>query len=138
MMLETKLDQKLIGFFTVFENITKARVKDAYLLGDMLLFVVQPGDAGKAIGKKGQNIFRLSKLMKKKIKVVEYHDDIGTFVKHYLEPLQADEVTVEGSVVTLKIRDMGVKGKVIGRNGKNLKVLQGLVEKYFSSKVVVA
>jgi len=54
MALSTKLDQKLIGYITVFENLTKARVKDIFLTEDQLVFIVQGGDAGKAIGRKGQ------------------------------------------------------------------------------------
>ena len=54
-------DQNLLKFMSVFESMTHARVKDclqAHLIDaksefDLVLFIVEPGDMGKAIGPKG-------------------------------------------------------------------------------------
>ena len=43
-----------INHINLFEKITKARVKDCFL-NDIIVFIVEEGDLGKAIGKKGFN-----------------------------------------------------------------------------------
>ena len=137
MMARIKLDQRLIGYITTFENITGANVKNIFVVEGGIVFVVGEGEAGKAIGKKGKNILRLNRIMGKKIKVIGYSEDLGVFVKNVIDPLKVDEVEVEGGKVVLKVKDVSVKGKIIGRNGKNLKFLNELVKMYFNKKVVV-
>jgi len=138
-VLESKLDQKMIGYVTTFETLTRARVKDLFLSVDgVLLFVVYQGEGGKAIGKGGAHIRRLMNLLRKKIKVIELSSAIDDFVKNVIDPLVADAIEVHGDVVTVSLKDITMKGKLIGRNGKNLKLLNALVEKYFQKHVAVA
>ena len=136
MMLGGKLDQKLIGYITTFENFTKARVKDAFVADDTIVFIVESGDAGKAIGRRGMNIKRLSFLLKKKIKVIELSTKVEDFVKNVLDPLQVDGIEMKENNIVLSVKETGMKGKVIGRNGKNLHFLNGLLEKYFHCKAI--
>ena len=63
------LNQEVIGFINLFEKVTRAQVKDCFS-DDGLVFVVQPGQMGLAIGKKGVNIKKVSGLLKKKVKVI--------------------------------------------------------------------
>ena len=137
MALSTKLDQKLIGYITVFENLTKARGKDIFLTEDQLVFIVQGGDAGKAIGRKGHTIQRLQWLMKKRIKVIELSTSAVQFVKNVIDPLRVDALGVRDKTIVISAKDAVTKGKLIGRNGKNLKFLNELLERYFSLHAVV-
>ena len=45
------LNQEIIGFINIFENITGASVKDCFLEDEKIIFVVNPGSMGLAIGK---------------------------------------------------------------------------------------
>lgn len=137
MTLRVKLDQKLIGYITTFENLTKARVKDIFSVEDVLLFVVQAGEAGKAIGRRGIHIKRLTYLLKKKIKVIEHASSVEDFIKGFLDPLQVDKIEIQDSRVVLSVKDSSTKGKIIGRNGKNLHLFNDLVQRYYHKTVVV-
>ena len=63
-----KLTIETINNMNVFENITGAKVKDCVNEGSRLLFIVEEASLGKAIGKQGSNIKRVSKT-KSKIRV---------------------------------------------------------------------
>ena len=70
--MNTKLDIKAIGLITTFEKITRSHVKTVFFdKTNQIVFIVKEGEAGKAIGKGGSNIKRLSALMKKKVKAQE-------------------------------------------------------------------
>ncbi len=138
MALRTKLDQKLIGYITTFEQVTHARVKDVFVSEFGILFVVQHGDAGRAIGRRGLHIKRLTHLLRKRIKVVELSGKVEEFVKGMLDPLNIDSMEMKGSMVVLHVKDGSVKGKIIGRHGKNLRLLNDLLERYFHARAVVA
>jgi N utilization substance protein A len=133
-----KLDQQLIGYITTFENLTGTRVKDAYIdRNNILVFVVHEGDMGKALGKRGSHIQRIAFLLKKKIRVIEHHADVVLFIKHVLEPLQPDAITLTEDVVSLQAKDTRLKGLLLGRDKRNLHDLNALVQKYFKVKVQV-
>lgn len=137
-MLETKLDQRLMGYITTIENLTGARVKDIFVQDDLLIVIVPAGEAGKAIGKRGAHIRRLTYLLKKKIKIIELSTSALDFTKNALDPLKVDSITLKNNVVVLSVKEASMKGKIIGRNGKNLKLLSDLVQKYFGHKAVVS
>lgn len=138
MVLSTKLDKKLIGYITLFERVTGARVKDIFDSEIGLLFIVQHGDAGKAIGRRGSTIKKLTYMFKKKIKIIEYNEKVEEFVKNVLDPLKVDEITMKDHLLVLTTKESTMKGKIIGRNGKNLQLLNDLLEKYFKVRSIVA
>lgn len=128
----SKLDQRLIGYITLFENLTRAKVKDAFLdREDRVVFVVNEGDAGKAIGKNGNNIKRISKMIKRNIKVIEYSSDVVDFIKSAINPIIADSIEIENNIVTIRSKDLHTKSILIGRDKRNINNLNNLVKKYF-------
>ncbi len=140
MIFSRKLDSTLIGYVTTFENLVHVDVSDAFFDADVLVFLVKPGDAGKAIGRQGSKIKTLSRLLKKRIKVMELSDDVVTFVRKALEPLDVGEVVLDEEKKTLLLKPVEVqtKAQIIGRNGKRLEGLQAMVRRYFSYSLSVA
>lgn len=120
---------KLIGFF---EHLSRARVKDCFFYNDKIVFIVYPGEMSKAIGKQGANVKKLERMSKKKIKIVEFNEDVCMFVKHYLKPIQVAEVKLENEEVLIKVDGVRDKGLIIGRDAKNLIHLKDVVKKYFT------
>ncbi len=134
-----KLDNTLIGYVTLFEQVTRVPVKDCFVdKRETLVFIVQDVYVGKAIGKQAVNLKKLFHLTKKKLKIIGYNANVCTFIKHILSPLKVDEITLENNIVTIKSSDVSVKAKIIGRNKENLNTLKELVKIYFPVDIVVA
>ena len=71
---------ELIGLINTLEKISKAKVKDAFFdRHKTLVFIIQKGEIRKAIGNKGANVRRLANLMKKRLKLVEFNEDLVKF-----------------------------------------------------------
>lgn len=133
-----KLDIKTIGLITTFEKITRSHVKTVFTdKNNQVVFIVQEGEAGKAIGKSGVNIKRLSALMKKKVKVIEFNPDVKEFIKNCIAPLQVDAIKVEEKKVILQSTSRQTRAQIIGRDKTNLKELNQLVKKYFDDEISV-
>ena len=129
-----KLDQRLIGFITLFENLTMAKIKDAFIdKKERVVFIVDEGEAGKAIGKNGSNIKRISKMIKKTIKIIEYSSDVIEFIKSIIDPIKADSYDLNDNTVIIKSKDLHIKAMLIGRDRRNLIELNELVKKYFNN-----
>ena len=126
-------------YITLFETFTRAKVKDAVENQQTLIFIVQEGEMGKAIGKGGATIKRLENTLKRKIKIVEFSDDVKEFIRHYIFPLKVNEIAQEEETITITGPDTKTKGLLIGRDSKNLNQLLYMVKRYFkisSIKVV--
>ena len=134
-----KYDLTFIGYVNTFETFTKAGVKDCFFdKNNNLVFVVNTGDAGKAIGKFGSNIKRLNGLLKKNIKVLEYNENVVQFVRNCLMPLKVEDIIAEEKKVIIKTDDKRLKGLIFGRDKANLKELSETVKRFFDVEVIVA
>ncbi len=126
-----KYDTRLLNLISFFERATHAEVKDCIENEERLIFIVMPLNLRKALGKDGSNIKRLNQEMHKKIKVVEYSDNIKEFIRSLIMPLKVDDITQEGKIITLKSNDRRTKGLLIGRNARNLRQYEDIVKRYF-------
>ena len=128
-----KFTSETIGYINLFEQLSRARVKDCYILREGVLFIVHEGEAGKAIGKEGINIKKASMMIKKKIKVVEYSDDIIKFIENMIAPQKATIEKKDENTIMIEGRGARFKEAVLGRERQNLKELQEIVSNYFSN-----
>ncbi len=129
-------DMQSIGLINIFEKATGAKVKDCFNEGDILVFVVQPKELKKALERGGEKIRKLNFIMKKRIRVIEFNEDIERFVLNLLYPLRPETEFKEG-ILYIRGKDAKEKGQIFGREKTNLKRIQGLVSKYFKIEVKV-
>ena len=134
-MSKVLYDQNTLATILLFEKVTRAKVKDC-ILHNGFVFVVAEGEIGKAIGKHGANVRKLEGLLKKKVKVVEFHSDVSVFVRNLISPLEAASISEEGGVVSIAGKDGISKGKLIGRDRKNLTFISDVVNRYFKMEEV--
>jgi len=131
------LDQEIIGFINVFERTTRASVKDCFKEEGGLVFVVQHGQVGKAIGKQGSNIRKLGALFKKRIKIIEFNPMPEKFFLSLIYPMRPKRINVEGEELKVACEDNKQKGQLFGRDRSNLKKIQDVFGKYFKLKIVL-
>ena len=124
-MPEFTLTEDCMRLISEFESLTGAGSRDCVIdeRNSRIIFVVNPGEMGLAIGKKGSSIKKASDVMGKRIEVVEYSDNAEQFVKNCFLPAQVLDVEFEDSErglvahVEVKEEDRGI---AIGKEGKNI------------------
>lgn len=116
------------------ERITRVRVKDCFKdeEGETIYFIVDAGFLGKALGKGGSNIKKVQNEFNKKIRVIEHRDNVAAFIKNVIYPLEADEIVQEGNDVVIKTANKKTKSLLIGRSGRNLKLINRAVKRFFN------
>lgn len=124
-MAEVKLTEDCMRLISQFESLTGAGSRDCVIdeRNGRLIFVVNPGDMGLAIGKKGASIKKASETMGKKIEVVEYNSNPEQFIKNCFLPAKVISMKFEGEpgqqTVLVDVRDED-RGIAIGKDGKNI------------------
>lgn len=140
-----KITADEMGYISLFESLTGANVKDCIIDGDTeekrIVFVVQPGTMGLAIGKAGANIKRVRKVITKPIEVVEYRETPEDFIKGCLMPARVRAIKVTKSADGRKVAVVSIqpedKGVAIGREGRNIEKVRLLAKRYFELDNVV-
>ncbi len=127
--------QEIIGYINVFERATRAHVKDCFVDEGVLVFVINQGDIGKALGKGGINIKKLGFKLKKRIKLIEYSTDIKRFVRNLVYPIKPVEINIIENNIIVKCANNKEKGQIYGRNKENLKKINELIKKYFKTEI---
>lgn len=114
----------------LFESMTGAKVKDC-IPNEKLVFVVEENEMGKAIGKNGINIKRMENALKKKIRLIEFSNDVLKFVRNMVYPIEISDVQREENDIIIHGKDTGAKAMLIGRGRQNINHLTGIVKRYF-------
>ena len=125
-MVRIKYDSTIMNYISLFESLTGAKVKDC-IVDENILFIIEKGNMGLAIGKGGSNLRRVENALKKSIKAIEYDDNIIQFIKHYVFPLRKMQIEQEGKIIKIKGQDMKTKGLLIGRERSNLRKMNDIV-----------
>ena len=123
-------DMDTIRFLNLFENITNVPVKDCYVNGENIYFIVEEGKIGLAIGKGGISIKNVEKAIGKKIKVFEYSSNPVEFVKNLIPQSKEVSLINNGETVEIQIKvDRSDKGYVIGREGEKIKIYKEILKR---------
>jgi len=109
-----------------FESLTGAGSRDCIVdnRNERIIFVINPGDMGLAIGKSGSSIKKASDVMGKRIEVVEYSADPVQFLRNCFLPAQVTDIDFDTNeedqqVALIEVRDED-RGLAIGKAGKNI------------------
>ena len=138
-----KLSTDQMRLMSLFQNVTKATARDCVEdeTQDKIIFVVQEGKMGLAIGKGGSNIKSLQNILKRNVELIEYFRDPIKFLKNIFNPKLVNEVKLDtksdGSLHAIVIVDQGKKGLVVGREGRNAEKARLFAKKYFNISSVL-
>ncbi|MEX2680328.1 MAG: NusA-like transcription termination signal-binding factor [Candidatus Sigynarchaeota archaeon] len=130
------LDQKSMGFISYFENISGAQVDDCVTEENRIIFIVKKGQAGLAIGKKGANIKKAMRDLKKEIEIIENGDTAQEFIKNALAPAEIQEITISEGRAMVKI-DANQRGMAIGKGGSKIDRCRKLLQRHFNINEVI-
>jgi N utilization substance protein A len=138
-----KLTTDELRLMSLFQSRTKVTARDCLddQKYDRIIFVVNEGNMGLAIGKNGSNIKSLTNLLKRNIELVEFFDDPSKFLKHVFNSKFINEIKLtekaDGSSQAIVLVDASKKGLVVGREGRNAERARLLAKRYFDISSVL-
>ena len=135
--MEIKLTSDELRLMSLFQSVTSATARDCIVdeKMDRVIFVVNKGQMGLAIGKGGSTIKQLQNVVAKKIELVEYSDDPAEFIRNMLNADMVNDVRLsdrpDGTKQAVVTVDQRKKGAVVGREGRNAEKARLLAKRYF-------
>ena len=138
-MSEITISEDNMRMIAQYENLTGAGARDCIVDDKFgrILFVINPGEMGLAIGKKGASVKKASDAFGKKVEVVEYNPDKVQFIRNCFLPIQIQTVTFEPGeeegteIATIDVRPED-RGLAIGKEGRNIIKAKKLALRHFN------
>jgi N utilization substance protein A len=136
-MAEVVLTEDCMRLISQFERLTGAGSRDCVIdeRNNRIIFVINPGEMGLAIGKSGSSIKKAMEVMGKRIEVVEYAPNPEQFLKNCFLPAKVLSVDLEGNddekvaYITVADEDRGI---AIGKEGKNIFKAKKLAQRQYN------
>jgi N utilization substance protein A len=128
---------------SLFQNVTGATARDCVEdeKQNRVIFVVNTGKMGLAIGKGGIHIKSLQNIVKRNVELVEYDENPAKFLSNLLNSKLVSEVKIntrtDGSKQAIVMVDPRKKGIVVGREGRNAEKARMLAKRYFDISSVL-
>ena len=138
-MSEITFSNDTVQFISMASKYTGAGIIDCVVEDDRIVFVVEKGHLGLAIGKKAKNLEKLRSLFKKTVKFVEFDENLQGFIRNLCKPYKTTNISIEGDeqepVVKIEVNPRE-KSKVIGKGGKNINLIRKLAQRHHPVKDV--
>jgi len=131
-----------LRFMALLHDVTGVSARDCILdeNTNSIIFIVPPGTAGLAVGAKGRNVRRLSKILGRRVEIVEWAENLENLVKNIFLPARVVGITLNKTpdgrrILYVKV-DPRDKGIAIGKNGRNVNKARLILKRYFNIDVV--
>ena len=138
-MAEITLSNETVQYINLASMHSGANIRDCVVEEDRVVFVVEKGQLGIAIGSQAKNLEKLRSLFKKSVKFVEFDEDKARFVRNLCKPYEVTKVSFEGnddaSVVRIEVNP-GDKSKLIGKGGRNINMIRKIAQRHHPIKDV--
>jgi N utilization substance protein A len=132
-----KLTSDELRLISLFQSITSATARDCIVDDKMerVIYIVNKGQMGLAIGKGGTTIKQLHNVVAKKVELVEYSEEPSEFIRNILNSDMINDIKIndkmDGTRQAIVIVDPKKKGVVVGREGRNAEKARLLARRYF-------
>ena len=137
--MERNIGFKARRYIEELRILTKATALDCIIdeRFERIIYVIQKGDMGLAIGKKGENIRRMQNVLGKRIEMVEYADEQNAFIANIFRPVEITGVEKDpvSGVLLVSIQRKSDLGTAIGKKGANIEKARLLMRKFWGAEL---
>lgn len=133
--MTVRLSDDALQLVALFEERTDAAVRDCVIDEeyDRIIFLVKPGQMGRAIGAGGEYVTAVEEEIGRSIKLVEDADTAADFVANALAPAAVYNVTISENDDRLAYVEVAQadRGVAIGADGRNIEAARTLADRHY-------
>lgn len=135
--MPVKLTGDELKYIALLGDVTGITARDCIVDDETntLIFIVPPGTAGVVVGFKGRNVKQLTKILGRRVEIVEWAESLEDFVKNLFLPARVVSVRLNKLRDGRKVLMVKVvpedKGVAIGKDGKNVSKARKILKRYY-------
>jgi len=123
-------------YLNLLEKVTRVNTRFCFSYNEAIIFCVPKHLVSKAIGEGGQNVRRMSAMLKKKIKIIPIPLGVNhakQFIASIVSPVTFKDLEVKENEVILTAGSQS-KAALIGRNKRRFLEMQKIVKDFFGKE----
>jgi transcription antitermination factor NusA-like protein len=128
------IDMQDLRYLNLFGKITKVSTRFCFKYNEAIFFCVPKSFISRAIGENGENVKKMSFILKRKIKVIPLPrriEDLRRFIELIVSPVVFKKVDVSDDEIVLTAGPQS-KAALLGRNKRRLIEMQKIVKTFFN------
>jgi len=133
--MRTTLNIESIQQINLFSKVTGVRAKNCFNYSNSIFFVVEPFLVNRAIGINGENVKRLSLMLKKKVRIISPPESLENFIQNIVYPVKFKKLSEENGLLTITAGQQS-KAALIGRDHARVNELTDIVKQYFEIREI--
>lgn len=137
-----KLTDKEMRYISLLEAATGANVIDCVEREDLVVFIVGEGELQRIFSNREFRIQDFARLIKKRVKIIEYSKDPARFIENALQPAKLLEPVrmaerPDGRKIAIASVDPKYKAMAIGRAGRTIELVRLLARRHHNIDHVI-
>jgi len=123
-------------YLNLFGKITRVSTRFCFKYNEAIVFCVPMRFVSQSVGERGENIKKMSEILRKRIKVIPAPrgiQDAKKFIEAIVSPVKFNGLEVTDNEIVLTAGSHN-KAALIGRNKRRLLEMQGIVKDFFDKE----
>jgi len=127
------IDMQGLRYLNLFRKITRLQTRYCFLYNEILMFCVPRKDIPRALGKNGENLKKMSNILKRRIRIVSIPHGIENakdFIQSVISPVSFKELEITPGEIIVNAGSEN-KAALLGRNKRRLNEMKTIVKDFF-------
>jgi len=139
-MIKT-IDMKDMRHLNLFEKITHVRTRFCFEYNDNIMFCVPRFKLAQALGRNGENLRKISDIVKKRIRIVvcpNSIEDAKRFIESIISPASFKDIEITEQEIIISAGSVQNKATLFGRHKKRFIEMKRIINDFFDREYRVA
>ncbi|NCN51870.1 hypothetical protein GW931_02570 [archaeon] len=127
------IDMQGLRYLSLFRKITKLETRYCFLYNEILMFCVHKHDIPQALGRNGENLKKMSDILKRRVRIIQIPKGIETakqFIQAVIAPVTFKEIEITPNELIVNAGSEN-KAALLGRNKRRLNEMKTIVKDFF-------
>ena len=123
-------------YLNLFRRITKIHTRSCFKYNEAIIFCVPQRLVSKAVGEEGKNVKQISRILRKRIKIVPSPkgiQDAKKFIEAVISPTTFKDLEIKDNELIITAGSQN-KAALIGRNKRRFLEMQRIVKDFFKKE----
>lgn len=127
------IDMQGLRYLNLFRKITKLETRYCFLYNEILMFCVPKQDIPQALGRNGENLKKMSDILKRRVRIIQIPQEIGSakqFIQSVIAPISFKEIEITPEEIIVNAGSEN-KAALLGRNKRRLNEMKTIIKDFF-------
>lgn len=130
------IDMQGLRHLNLFRKITRIQTRYCFLYNEILMFCVPRRDIPQALGKNGENLRKMSDILKRRVRILQIPHGIENakaFIQSIIAPVTFKEMEITPDEIIVHAGSEN-KAALLGRNKRRLNEMKEIVKDFFKKE----